>query len=328
MARDLFLPLVAACLLSLLLSPAVRFLTNLGLPRFLSGLTMILVSAGLIVASVWVTIPALTQWMESAPDSISHILKHERELKDTIENIQETSQRVSDAVEEIIEQEPEANVLVKPEENWGESLLTSLQTGFGVGIIILTLTLFLLTHGDSLILNLIRVSAKRKTRRKFIKLFRRLRFEVGRYLAAVTLINALCGAVTSLIVWYFDLPMPWVWLVLVTFLRFVPYVGVAILAVLLTLISATQADTLWLTLAPTLCFLVMMNITGLLIDPLVHGMRLKINPIIVFVSVVFWGWLWGIAGAIIAVPMLTIILVSAQTLEWIRVSQIMTVKSK
>ncbi|PWK51748.1 AI-2E family transporter [Pleionea mediterranea] len=316
-AKAFLLPLVASCLLALTLSPAVYQLGRLGIPRFINSLLMVLISAGLIVLAVWVIAPAIVKWVERAPEQIVSVVDSDRELKDTIHSLKETSEKVTKAVEDIV-QSPPKNTTVVQGDNWSETALSLLQQGLGATLVIMTLTFFLLSNGNLLILNLVRQSAKKPHRRRLIKLFRKLRFEVGRYLGAVFLINLTVGLVTSAIMWFFDVPMPWVWAVLVTLMRFIPYVGVSMVAILIFLVSITHFGHLIPAVLPPLSFLVLSSITGLFIDPMVHGVRLKVNPVIVFISVIFWGWLWGIAGAILAVPMLTIILVVSDCMNWKR----------
>ncbi|WP_440906435.1 AI-2E family transporter (plasmid) [Catenovulum sp. SX2] len=323
LARDLFLPLVLASLLALLLSPSVKFLHNIGLPKFLSSLIMTLFSALAMFSSVWVAVPAMAKWMQTAPEKIKAAIEADKQIQSTIDKLQETSEKVDEMVADLVENSAETSIVIDNQAGWVDQIFTGLQTSFGVLIIVLTLTLFMLNNGGELLHNLTKLSNNRQTRRRAIKLFRRLRTEVGRYLATVLIINLICGLLTSLIVWYFDLPMPWVWLVLVTLLRFIPYIGVAVICALMFAISVSQMQAVLPALMPVGAFLLLTNITGMLIDPYVHGIRLRINPIIVFAAVLFWAWLWGIAGAIVAVPMLTILSVTARTLEWQSVNQIM-----
>lgn len=327
LARDFFLPIVIAVLLTLTLSPGVKWLTRIGLPRVLSSVLMTAVACGLIVGALWLVTPAIAQWMTTAPDKIERALDVEDDFRDTLQTLKETSDKVSDAVDEIVPSDVDApQPLVVTEKTWSSKLLTNIQKAFGSLLLILALTLFLLSTGDGLVLNLIRLRPHSSSRRHLIRLFRRLRYEVGRYLGAAFLINLTTGTVTSIGMWLLDMPMPWTWLVLVTLLRFIPYVGVGLIITLLTLVSLTHFDTLTHALIAPGAFLVLTTIVGMFIDPMVHGVRLSVNPVIVFISVLFWGWLWGIAGAIIAVPMLTIGLVVADSMQWTHITRTVVAK--
>ncbi len=326
LAKDFLLPVILSFILSLILSPAVRFLIRHKVPSVLASAFMLAVSCGVFIGAIWLVTPGVAQWMSAAPDKIEQRLNTDKEIKQTIDKLQETSKKVNDAVEKIaIEDKASEQASVVIEQNsWSSELLTGLQKGLSSTLLIFALTLFLLISGNELVLNLVRLSSQKNKRKRFIRLFQRLRSEVGRYLGAAFLVNLTLGCLTSLIFWYLDVPLAWTWVVLVTFLRFIPYVGISLIAILLVLVSLTHFDNLWETLMPVGIFLSLSTLFGFIVDPLVHGMRLKINPIIVFISVIFWGWLWGAAGAIIAVPLLTVALVTADCMGWHTLTKIVT----
>ncbi|MCU4676126.1 AI-2E family transporter [Catenovulum sp. 2E275] len=326
LAKDFILPIILAFLLSLILSPAVRFLMRLKIPSVLASFTMLLVSCAVLVGAIWLVTPGVAKWMSAAPEKIEQRLSTDEEIQQTIDKLQETSKKVNDAVKKIgIEEESEQQTqVVIQQESWSSGLLASLQKGLSQTLLIFALTLFLLISGNELVLNLVRLSSQPKKRKRYIMLFQRLRREVGQYLGAAFLVNLTLGCLTSLVFWYLDVPLAWTWLVLVTFLRFVPYVGIGLIAILLVLVSMTHFDTLLETFMPLGIFMGLSTIFGFIVDPLVHSMRLRINPIIVFVSVIFWGWLWGAAGAILAVPLLTVALVTAECMGWTTLTRIVT----
>jgi predicted PurR-regulated permease PerM len=128
--------------------------------------------------------------------------------------------------------------------------------------------------------------------------------EISRYVLALGLINIATGLVTGLALWWIGLPNPTLWAVVVGVLNFVPYIGPLIVVALLGLAGAfTFADSAAM-LTPALAFLAIHAVESNLVSPWVVGRRLSLSPVSVFLSVMFWGWLWGIAGALIAVPIL------------------------
>ncbi|WP_263433856.1 AI-2E family transporter [Celerinatantimonas diazotrophica] len=327
LARSFLFPIVASCLLALMLSPPVQLLIRWHVPKILASLIMITFSSSLVIGAGYLTTPAITHWIKQAPISLVKMLDEEQELKDTISSIKKTSKQVSNAVSQIISQSDTRRQVLYQQQDWLNKLLNELKTSMTLLLLIMTLTLFLLVSGDGLIFNLIRLNHNRLTRRQLIALWRRLPGEVGRYLGAAFLTNLVTGLITSSILWYLNVPMPWVWLVLVTFARFIPYIGVAAVTLLIFAVALSDFHHFWLAFTPAAIFLVLTTIIGMFVDPLVHGMRLKVNPIVVFVSVIFWGWLWGIVGAIIAVPMLTVALVVSQSMGWHTLTRIVTTRS-
>ena len=87
--------------------------------------------------------------------------------------------------------------------------------------------------------------------------------------------------------------------------NFAPYVGALASAAVLTVVGISTFDTLGDSLAPVAVFLVLTILEGQLITPTVLGQRMSLSPLFVFLSVIVWGWLWGIAGALMAVPIVT-----------------------
>ncbi|ALS99227.1 AI-2E family transporter [Lacimicrobium alkaliphilum] len=330
LARGFLLPVTVSVLLALTLSPPVTRLMKVGVPKVLSSLVMLLLSCSLLIGAVWLMLPAIGGWLTTAPEKIESVMNLDQDmvskLQQVKDSVEETSEKVSEAVEEVISSEEQAPVMVE-QRTWPDTLLTSIQQGAANTLLILVLTLFLLTNGGDLVVNMVRLSKQRQQRRKIIRLFSRLRTETGHYLGAVMLINLTLGLITSVLLWLIDFPMPWIWIVLVAILRLIPYVGMSIVSALLLLISITQGDQqLWQILMAPVGFLVLSTLFGFIVDPVVHGIRLQINPIVVFVAVIFWGWLWGPIGAILGVPLLTVIFVVADTLGWQQISQIMTTR--
>ena len=112
------------------------------------------------------------------------------------------------------------------------------------------------------------------------------------------------GLLTGLSAWWLDLPNPLLWGVIAAVLSFVPYIGPLIITGLLLMAGVSSFDTLPDRLAPALVFMLIHSVEANIVSPLIVGRRLSLSPISVFLSVMFWGWLWGIAGALIAMPVL------------------------
>ncbi|GAB3031901.1 AI-2E family transporter [Bowmanella dokdonensis] len=325
LAKGFLLPVTVACLLALLLSPAVRSLISLRIPKVLASLVMLIISFGALIGALWLMMPAIGEWVTTAPQKIEKIMHLEQDLSASVkqlkESVENTSEKMTDAMQDIVPEQQQP--IVVEQRTWPTELMTLLQNTVGNSILVLILTLFLLTSGDTLVVKLIRLK-KGRQRKQMIRLFQRLRTETGHYLGAVMLINLSLGLITSLILWLLDFPLPWVWVVLVTVLRLIPYFGMSLVILLLVLVSATHFDTLLLIAAVPVGFVLLSSLYGFIIDPLVHGFRLQMNPIIVFLAVIFWGWLWGPVGAILGVPLLTVLAVFAQTLGWQTIMQILT----
>jgi len=100
--------------------------------------------------------------------------------------------------------------------------------------------------------------------------------------------------------------------------RFIPYLGVILTILLLAVVSAISLDAVWLMAFAPLGYLGLTTLVGFFIEPWVHGFRMAINPVVIFVSIFFWGWLWGPVGVLLAVPLMTVIQVVLKQIPKLR----------
>lgn len=131
-----------------------------------------------------------------------------------------------------------------------------------------------------------------------------VRRQVARYLGTIATINVGLGLATAALAWAFDLPSPLLWGVLAGVLNFVPYVGSATMLAILTVVTILTHDNLSPALGIAAGFLTLATIEGQVIQPLALGRRLALSPLIVFLGLWLWGWLWGVPGMMLATPIL------------------------
>ena len=128
--------------------------------------------------------------------------------------------------------------------------------------------------------------------------------DIGLFIGTVTWVNLALGTATGLAVAAIGLPNPVLWGTATAVLAFVPYLGPAAAAVALLLAGSVAFGVGMAMLAPPAAFLALHAVEANLLTPLIMGRRLRLSPVFVFLSVLAWGWLWGVAGAFIAVPLL------------------------
>ena len=169
------------------------------------------------------------------------------------------------------------------------------------------LAYFLLSSGDLFLTKLVRILPTIRDKVRAVKVVRTVQQEVALYFASVSMINLALGVTVTLLTWAFGLPMPWFWGALVALLNFIPYIGASVSAILLLLAGMAFTDSFSQALFLVASFIGITFVEGQLINPVLVGKRLELNHTIVFVSLLFWGWLWGVGGMLLAVPMLIII---------------------
>ena len=163
---------------------------------------------------------------------------------------------------------------------------------------------FLLASEHWMLSRVVEAVPRRRTRALLLGGVRAAQREIGHYLVTMGLINVAAGVVTGLALWVIGLPNPTLWGAVTAVLCFIPYIGPMLIMGLLLLAGVTTFDNGWMMLAPPAAFITIHALESNLLSPWIVGRRLALSPISVFLSVMFWGWLWGIAGALIAVPLL------------------------
>jgi predicted PurR-regulated permease PerM len=163
---------------------------------------------------------------------------------------------------------------------------------------------FLLASEHWVVRRVVEAVPRQRTRALLLGGVRAAQREIGHWLAVVGLVNITVGVIMGVVLWLLGLPNPTLWGVVTAVFCFVPYIGPMAVAALLLLAGLSAFDTPAQILAPMLAFAVLHGIESNIVSPLVVGRRLLLSPVAVFLSVMAWGWLWGIAGALIAVPVL------------------------
>ena len=165
---------------------------------------------------------------------------------------------------------------------------------------------FLLAEGDAILNNVVALLPTIADKREAVGLTRAAEKGVSRYLMLVSAINAALGVCIGTAMWLVGLPNPVLWGVMAGLLNFIPYVGAFIGAGVVFLVAFLEQDftLLQASLAP-LCYMAINLLEGNFLTPAVLGKTIALNPLMVLVSLAFWGWIWGPTGAVLAVPLLS-----------------------
>jgi predicted PurR-regulated permease PerM len=169
-------------------------------------------------------------------------------------------------------------------------------------IILIFMTYFLLISGESWLIKISRLGRSWPQRRRIAQIAQLVEQSLSRYLATVSLINICLGAATSFVMYLLDVPNPILWGAMAAIFNFAPYVGAVASAFVLLLVGLMTFPELTDALKVPGAFLILTIIEGQLITPLIVGRWFFISPMLIFISVIFWGWIWGVAGALMAVP--------------------------
>jgi predicted PurR-regulated permease PerM len=163
---------------------------------------------------------------------------------------------------------------------------------------------FLLAYDEIFLGKLIKVTPRLADKKRALLIAREIEHSISRYLLTVTCINIGLGLVVGTAVGFLGMPNPVLWGAMATMLNFVPYLGATIGITAITLGAVLSFDSLsWALMIPG-AYLIIAVLEGNFITPMILGRSLTLNPIVIVLALMFWGWMWGIVGAILAVPIL------------------------
>ncbi len=316
LARTLIIPLVLAAFVGMGLNPVVRLLNRIYIPRALGALLVLAAFIALISeAAVLITGPA-AEWVQQAPQVLHQL---EPKIRHMMRPLNAATHAASQSLIGFGVGAP-APPAASTTPNFGVSdLLLMTPRILAEALTVLLLVFFFLTYGDHLRRRLVAASPRFAYRRIALNLVRGIQHEISRYLLTVTLINSCLGALTAAILWYWQMPDPVLWGAVVALLNFMPYIGAITSTALLCVVGLLQFNLLSHALAPAACFAVLAALEGNVVTPMIMGRRLRLSPVAILLWLLIWGWMWGIPGALLAVPMLTCVKLIAERVpgwEW------------
>jgi len=303
LARSFFLPIVLAALLSFLLTPVVRGLKKLHIP---GGVAAAIVVLGLLAAlglGIYELSGPAYEWAQQAPRTF-------RKLESKLEQLKKPVQTMSNATAQVekittVGNNPAPPTLVQ-QETLGEKLFSQTTDLLAGGAVMLIFLLFLLASGDLFLRKLIRVLPRIADKRTAVEIARRIEDDISTYLATVTMINGGLGLGTWGAMALLRVPNPLLWGVMAWAVNYIPYLGAMTMYAVLTMVGFLTFPSIGHALMVPGAFAVLNILEAYLVTPLVLGKRLTLNPVVVFLGLTFWGWIWGVAGAILAVPIMVV----------------------
>ncbi len=171
-------------------------------------------------------------------------------------------------------------------------------------ILLLVLLYFLLASDGVFLMKAIKIMPTLSDKKRAVSIAHEIEAHISRYLLTITLINVGLGLAVGITVGLLGLRNPVMWGAMVTVLNFVPYLGALTGIICMTLGAVLSFDSFSYALVFPGAYLILAILEGNFITPWVMGRSLTLNPVVVLLSLTFWGWMWGIAGVILAVPIL------------------------
>lgn len=301
-ARAVLIPVVLAVMLSWILSPVVR---NLKRRHHLPAPWGAALVIGVLVTAMGYGVGSLTQpakeWIDKAPGMLREV---EIKLRDVRESVKEVSE-ITEKAGRITGQNGSGQDTVAVIQPSLFSRTLTATPAFLVSVVsTLILAYLLLAYGGPLMTRLVRMLPSARDKKAAIEVIHSFQRDIARYLFLITCLSVGLGVVTGFVLYWLDMPNPVLWGVMIAVLNYVPYLGAALCLIILTPVAILSIEPLSQALLVPAAFLVLNIIEGELLTAIVVGKYFTLNPIIVFLGILFWGWLWGVVGALVAVPLL------------------------
>jgi predicted PurR-regulated permease PerM len=315
-ARSFLLPIVLAVLLSLILYPAVRCLKRAFIPEPLGALIVVASLAVLVGTGLYQLFEPANEWIAKLPRTTEQIERKLFNVRKSMEQVSKAAEKVEalTTVESGASKQRPAQVVARESTFMSRVLSGTQNVLVSVGAT-LVLLLFLLASGDLFMRKLVRVLPTLTDKKKAVALARTIQSAMATYLFTITCINVGLGTATAVLMHVLGMPNALLWGVMVALLQYIPYIGPAISGTVLTVVAFITYDDLHAVLLVPALFFTLVTIEGQFITPYLTGRSLTLNPVMVFLSMLLWGWIWGVVGALMAVPILVTLKIFCDHIE-------------
>jgi predicted PurR-regulated permease PerM len=318
-AHVAFVPVALACLFALVLSGPVEMLHGLGVPRGVSALLLMLLLLAIAAGISNLLYEPTQHWFAEAPHTVRIIEKKIRPLEQFIGRVDALRTSASNIG---VAPHPQAQPQTLPppppsapiatEEGAPALLLDATRSVLLSTFTVLVLTLFLLAGGPPMLARMTSALVSDLAFAHVISVIEHVRRDVGRFYVTTALINVGLALATGCVMMLCGMPNPFLWGTIAGLLNFIPYAGPSASLLLLTLVAIVTFDGLGHVLAVAGSFLGLVTVEGQIVQPLLVGKRLQLNPMLVFLGLWFGGLFWGVAGIILATPTLVALKVIAK----------------
>jgi predicted PurR-regulated permease PerM len=308
-AAEIVLPIVLGFVLNLVFQPVLRVLRRIGLPRTLAALVIVLVLVALFVGIGLLLSGPLTGWISKLPQTLPRIQERLSFLNGPAKSMQR-------ALEHIQNLAPGGDGggstgAARPVAVQGASLpqqvLSQVRIVAAGAFETLLVMFFALVSGETFLRRLVEVLPRFEDKKRAVDISQQIERDISVYLGTITVMNTLVGVAAGTMAWLVGLGDPLLWGTFAFLLNYVPILGPTAGVIIFFVAGLVTIDPLWAAFVPAVLYLMIHVAEGETITPMLLAARFTVNPVLVMVGVIFWYWIWGVCGAILATPMLAIV---------------------
>ena len=324
-AKEFFIPIALALAFHALLRPLVRLLERIHLKPAAGGALVVLTMLGLMVAGGYALSGPVKEFMKTAPASIAKAREKLRAMGGPLQRVTDAAAgKDSTAAAAPAGAPPAQRPQAPPPQpppppppppaeagaqahtgppvpSLARQLLGGASSFIALVVTVLVLVYLLLAAGDLVFRKFVKIVPGPDDKRTFADVYNETGAIVSRYVTMTALINTGQSIVVGLAMWAIGMPNPLMWGLLTFVLEFIPYLGGIAMVALLLMIGLTEFEGAKVLLAPAI-YLVVSTLQNNVVSPYAYGNRLKLSPIAVMITVLFWWFIWGVPGAFLAIP--------------------------
>lgn len=316
--RNLFVPIAVAGFAYLTVRPAIRVCTHLRIPPAVSATAIMTAICILLGGGCYMLLTPAKEMLADVPHSLAEAKSKLDFVFKHIETVNQATEDISQAAEdEKLAVDPKPVEVEIKQPVWTKTSPFIAGTGNFVSFLMISgvLLYFLMASGDALIVNLMNALPNFSAKKRFINVINSVQDGLSMYLAWVTLINAALGLAIGLSMWLLGMPSPLLWGVAAMLLNYIPLLGALCGIAMVFFVGLVHFDHASFAFVVAGVYATLTTLEGQIITPALLGRSLRMCSVLVFLSAVVWGWLWGIMGVFLAVPILIAVMMIAEKLE-------------
>ena len=314
-AAEIVLPIVLALVLNLVFRPVLRSLERAHLPRWLAALIIVLALVALVVGLGLLLAGPLTGWLGKLPETIPQLQQRLSFLSGSIRTVERALEHVQNLATSAGPGTPQVAV---QNTTLAVSLLADIRLVASGAFTTLLVLFFVLVSGETFLRRLVELLPRFGDKRQVVDISQQIEADISVYLATITMMNTLVGIATGVMAWLCGLGDPLLWGTFAFLLNYVPVLGPTAGVMLFLVVGLVSLDPLWFAFVPAALYLTIHVAEGETITPMLLASRFTVNPVLIILGVIFWYWMWGVCGAILATPLLAIAKIVCDRIEPLR----------
>ena len=314
--QSLVLPILLALFFALIGNPIIRVLQKLMLPRPLAAVLVVAGGIALAVALGQQLVAPASEWFSEVPQQMRKLAPKLRTLAKPVQDANKVAENIARAAGG--ESTAKTAEVIKTEVNDPYKALTATPKILTQVLAVILLTLFFMIFGHKLQKHAIDLLPGRQQKRITVDILQSIEREMSRYVLTISLINIVLGLVLAAALYFalgLALPEALLWGTMAALLNYAPYVGPLIGVLVMLVMGFTTQPDLWPALLPAAIYLGLHTLEGQIITPIVLGKRMAISPLVLMLGLMVFGWLWGIIGLLLAVPLLVCVKIVLSKVE-------------